>query len=308
MLPPLDRHNWFKEMIWLHVAFIFLTPVAGFWGAYHTKLLWKTGTFSVFYYFFTGLGESHTSCLHPGLHSLTNVSGITAGYHRLWAHRCYNATKPLQYLLALAGAGAIQGSIKWWCRDHRAHHRYTDTELDPYNAHRGLYWSHVGWIMTKPRTRPGMADVSDLKKSDIVQWQHKYFVPCLLFMGFVLPAIIPWLLWGDLQGGVVYAAILRLVFVHHVRTLCFSCFELLSTFRSRPSVSTRLRIGWGRHHSTTNIPQEITLLPLWLRLVKGTITSIINSPWIIETRSNGINTIPRNGSSGVVNRLAWLVT
>jgi stearoyl-CoA desaturase (delta-9 desaturase) len=71
--------------------------------------------------------------------------------------------------------------------------------------------------MTKPRTRPGMADVSDLKKSDIVQWQHKYFVPCLLIMGFVLPAIIPWLLWGDLQGGIVYAAILRLVFVHHVR-------------------------------------------------------------------------------------------
>lgn len=58
ILPPLDRHNWFKEMIWLHVAFLILTPVAGFWGAYHTKLLWKTGIFSVFYYFFTGLGES----------------------------------------------------------------------------------------------------------------------------------------------------------------------------------------------------------------------------------------------------------
>lgn len=144
--------------------------------------------------------------------------GITAGYHRLWAHRCYNASRPLQYILALAGAGAIQGSIKWWSRDHRAHHRYTDTDLDPYNAHRGLYWSHVGWIMTKPRTRPGMADVADLKNNDIVQWQHKYFVWCLLSMGFVLPAIIPWIFWGDLQGGIIYAAILRLVLVHHVRT------------------------------------------------------------------------------------------
>ncbi|RDB25019.1 Acyl-CoA desaturase [Hypsizygus marmoreus] len=200
MLPPLDRHNWYKELIWLHVAFIFLTPVIGFVGAYYTKLRWQTGLFSVFYYFVTGLG-------------------ITAGYHRLWAHRCYNATRPLQYFLALAGAGAIQGSIKWWSRGHRAHHRYTDTELDPYNAHRGFYWSHIGWIMTKPRTRPGMADVGDLKNNDIVRWQHKYFTWCLLSMGFVLPSVVPWILWGDLQGGIVYAAILRLVFVHH-STFC----------------------------------------------------------------------------------------
>lgn len=147
----------------------------------------------------------------------TFFPGITAGYHRLWAHRCYNASLPLQYFLALAGAGAVEGSIKWWSRDHRAHHRYTDTELDPYNAHRGLYWSHVGWIMTKPRTRPGIADVSDLKKNDVVRWQHENFPACLLLMGFVVPSIIPWLAWGDLSGGIVYAAVLRLVFVHHVR-------------------------------------------------------------------------------------------
>ena len=127
----------------------------------------------------------------------------------------------MQYFLALAGAGAVEGSIKWWSRDHRAHHRYTDTDLDPYNAHRGLYWSHVGWIVTKPRTRPGMADISDLKQNDIVQWQHKNFVWCLLLMGFVIPTVIPWLAWGDLKGGIIYVAILRLVFVHHVCTLAF---------------------------------------------------------------------------------------
>ena len=32
-----------------------------------------------------------------------SLAGITAGYHRLWAHRSYNASKPLQYFLAMAG-------------------------------------------------------------------------------------------------------------------------------------------------------------------------------------------------------------
>ncbi|KAJ7194108.1 hypothetical protein GGX14DRAFT_320196, partial [Mycena pura] len=87
---------------------------------------------------------------------------ITAGHHRLWAHRSYNAGTFLQYFLAVAGAGAVQGSIKWRSRGHRAHHRYTDTELDPYNAREGFWWCHIGWMFIKPRHKPGVADVSDL--------------------------------------------------------------------------------------------------------------------------------------------------
>jgi hypothetical protein len=43
--------------------------------------------------------------------------GITAGYHRLWAHKSYLATRPLELFLALFGGGAIEGSIRWWSRD-----------------------------------------------------------------------------------------------------------------------------------------------------------------------------------------------
>lgn len=49
--------------------------------------------------------------------------GITAGYHRLWSHRAYNASMPLQFFLMLGGSGAVEGSIRWWSRGHRAHHR-----------------------------------------------------------------------------------------------------------------------------------------------------------------------------------------
>ncbi|EEY18295.1 acyl-CoA desaturase [Verticillium alfalfae VaMs.102] len=41
------------------------------------------------------------------------------------------ASLPLKIYLAAVGAGAVEGSIRWWSREHRAHHRYTDTVKDP---------------------------------------------------------------------------------------------------------------------------------------------------------------------------------
>ena len=155
---------------------------------------------SVVYYYITGLG-------------------ITAGYHRLWAHRSYNASVPLQYALSLAGAGAVQGSIKWWSRGHRAHHRYTDTKLDPYSAHEGFWWAHVGWMLVKPRGKIGVADISDLTRNKVVRWQHKNYLSLLVFMGAVFPTIVAGLGWGDWKGGFFFAGAARLLFVHH-STFC----------------------------------------------------------------------------------------
>ncbi|KAJ2421431.1 stearoyl-CoA 9-desaturase, partial [Coemansia sp. RSA 2524] len=72
---------------------------------------------------------------------------ITAGYHRLWAHRAYRASRPLELFLAIFGTSSIQGSIIWWVQNHRLHHRYTDTERDPYNIKRGFWYAHHGWIL-----------------------------------------------------------------------------------------------------------------------------------------------------------------
>ena len=57
-----------------------------------------------------------------GLSSL----GITAGYHRLWAHRAYEAKLPVRILLMLMGTFAIQNSIYFWASSHRIHHRHVD--------------------------------------------------------------------------------------------------------------------------------------------------------------------------------------
>jgi stearoyl-CoA desaturase (delta-9 desaturase) len=218
-LPPISWNNFFSEINWLNVAILILTPIMGVIGVYYTRLRWETALFSFFYYYYTGFGESRLFFSRNCFLFLLFLPGITAGYHRLWAHRSYNASKFLQYFLALSGAGAVQGSIKWWSRGHRAHHRYTDTELDPYNANEGFWHTHMGWMLFKPRRKPGVADVSDLANNEVVRWQHKYYIPLLLLMCFVVPTIIPWLGWGDARGGYVYAGLVRLCFVHH-STFC----------------------------------------------------------------------------------------
>jgi stearoyl-CoA desaturase (delta-9 desaturase) len=228
------------------VAILIFTPLVGIIGAYFTKLRWETFLFSVFYYYVTGLG-------------------ITAGYHRLWAHRSYNASVTLQYFLAIAGAGAVEGSIKWWSRGHRAHHRYTDTDLDPYNAHKGFFYSHIGWMLVKPRRKPGVADVSDLSKNPIIKWQHKYYLPMILIVAFIIPTTIPWLFWNDPVGGYIYAGVVRLCFVHHVSNpFCIGTTNNRKNFiYSRRSVSTLLLIGWAKLLLTTSIHHETISQRRW---------------------------------------------
>jgi stearoyl-CoA desaturase (delta-9 desaturase) len=113
-MPPLfdDKvtlNNWHKHVNWIHLTLLAGTPLIGLYGALTTELQTKTLIWSIIYYYITGIG-------------------ITAGYHRYWAHRAYRATRLFQVILCLAGSGAVEGSIQWWSRGHRAHHRYALTE------------------------------------------------------------------------------------------------------------------------------------------------------------------------------------
>jgi stearoyl-CoA desaturase (Delta-9 desaturase) len=148
---------------------------------------------------------------------LINCLDLTlAGYHRLWSHRAFNATLPLQLFLLFGGTSAVQGSLYWWARRHRSHHRHTDTDLDPYNAQRGLLWTHLGWMIFETDMRAGKADISDLEKDRLVMWQHRWYFPLLTFWGYLLPLLIPGLGWGDWKGGLYFVGALRMTITHHV--------------------------------------------------------------------------------------------
>lgn len=67
---------------------------------------------------------------------LASGLGITAGAHRLWAHRSYKAKLPLKILLTIFNTIAFQDCAIHWARDHRVHHKYSETDADPHNATR----------------------------------------------------------------------------------------------------------------------------------------------------------------------------
>ncbi|KAI0750674.1 fatty acid desaturase-domain-containing protein [Daedaleopsis nitida] len=229
---------------WLNLAILTITPAIGIYGTYTTPLRSETLLWSIAFY-------------------VISMLGITAGYHRLWSHRSYNASRPLQYLLALMGASAVQGSIYWWARGHRSHHRYTDTPLDPYNAQRGLFYTHIGWMLVKPTIKPGPADISDLKKNDVVQWQHRWYFAIIPIVGYGLPAIVAGLGWGDWWGGLYYAAMWRITFVQH-STFCINSIAHYlgeTPFDDRKTAkdhffSALLTMGEGYHNFHHQFPMD----------------------------------------------------
>lgn len=146
--------------------------------------------------------------------------GITAGAHRLWSHRSYKAGATLRCTLMLLNSIANQGSIYHWSRDHRVHHKHSDTSADPHNATRGFFFSHMGWLILKKHPdviRAGKSlDFSDLRADSFVAFQKTLDPWFSLFMCFVLPALVSKYAWNeDPWVGFFVAGALRYVWVLH---------------------------------------------------------------------------------------------
>jgi len=103
--------------------------------------------------------------------------GVTAGAHRLWSHHSYKATWQLRTILMLFQTVGVQYSLYNWARDHRLHHRYTDTEADPHNSNRGFFFSHIGWsvILPHPEVEKQLksVDMSDIEQDKVAMFQYK---------------------------------------------------------------------------------------------------------------------------------------
>ncbi len=79
---------------------------------------------------------------------LTGSFGIGVGYHRLLTHRGFKTPKPLEYIMTLCGALAMQGGPIDWVATHRIHHAHTDAPGDPHSPRDGGWWSHFIWVIS----------------------------------------------------------------------------------------------------------------------------------------------------------------
>lgn len=133
--------------------------------------------------------------------------GITAGYHRYFAHRSFRTSRAFQLVLALLGTIAVQKGVLWWVAIHRQHHRHTDGPLDPHSPRDGFAWSHVGWFLSPHFAVTDRRRVRDLEGHPELVWLDEHFVvppvvlACVLALafgatgflwGFCLPTVLSW--------------------------------------------------------------------------------------------------------------------
>jgi stearoyl-CoA desaturase (delta-9 desaturase) len=142
------------------------------------------------------------------------MMAVTGGVHRLWSHRAFRASLPLRIFYMIMSSGANEGSIYHWARDHRLHHKFSDTDLDPHSAKKGLFFSHVGWLL--PKKSPELIeegkkiDMSDLTNDGVVMWQKKYYPFISIFMSLILPTIV----YCYISGIPIYAGFLLAMFTY----------------------------------------------------------------------------------------------
>ncbi len=143
--------------------------------------------------------------------------GITAGYHRLWAHRAYEATTPLKILLMIMGTFAVQNSILYWASGHRTHHRHVDdVEHDPYSINKGFWYAHIGWMLRNYKaSEANYKNAPDLLNDKVVMFQDKYYVPLVVAVHAAILVPVGWAV-GDMAGVLLLGGLMRLILSHHV--------------------------------------------------------------------------------------------
>jgi stearoyl-CoA desaturase (delta-9 desaturase) len=166
--------------------------------------------------------------------------GITGGAHRLWAHRAYSANNVVQVFLMLCCCMANEGSILKWSRDHRLHHKHVDTEMDPHDATRGFWYSHVGWLVWRKDssviTAGRQVHMADLEENKIVAFQHRNYLWLSLLLCFVLPTLLAPKFGVSAWEGFWVVGVLRYICVLHGTWFVNSLAHLWGTRPYLPNI------------------------------------------------------------------------
>mmetsp|Transcript_22390 Transcript_22390/g.52566 ORF Transcript_22390/g.52566 Transcript_22390/m.52566 type:complete len:330 (+) Transcript_22390:55-1044(+) len=206
------KHSKLGDFNWPMIVYIGLAHVAAIYGLFTIPKCSKSTLMMAFLFWpLSGLG-------------------ITAGVHRLWAHRSYTATFPLRVFLMLINSIANQGSIWHWSRDHRVHHKHSETNADPHNATRGFFFAHVGWLLVKKHrdvvTEGLKLNFDDLRNDPVVTFQKNFDPWFSLFMCFAFPGFCAQALGDDFWNGFWVAGALRYIYVLHATWLVNSAAHL----------------------------------------------------------------------------------
>jgi stearoyl-CoA desaturase (Delta-9 desaturase) len=210
--------------------------------------------------------------------------GISAGYHRLFTHRSFNAATPVRVALAILGSMAALGPVISWVAMHRRHHQCADRTGDMHspNLHgkglwgriRGLLHAHVTWMIK--HEYPNIAYyTSDLLEDAAIVRTSRHYQSWVL-LGLALPAAIGGIATGSLAGalnGLLWGGVVRMFVVGQSISALNSILHMTGArpFRlldnSRNSALLGLLIwGEGWHHNHHAFPRSASFGLAWYRV------------------------------------------
>lgn len=157
--------------------------------------------------------------------------GVTAGSHRLWCHRSYEASALFRTFLMIGQTMSGQYCIKRWAAGHRTHHKYSDTDGDPHNVKRGFCFSHLGWMVRKEHPwvdiRAKSVDVTDIDADPVAKFQETHYNLLFFVFGFLIPIVTPMILFNEsFINAFVVCFIMRIVNQTHMTAMVNSASHM----------------------------------------------------------------------------------
>lgn len=177
--------------------------------------------------------------------------GVTAGFHRYFAHRAFKTSRPFQFVLAFLGGAAAQCGALWWAAHHRDHHRFSDQPGDVHSVkQRGVLWAHIGWAMHKSAYATQWDNIPDWRgKPELAFLDRNHILPPILW-GLALYALggAPWVVWGMLVATVgVWHGVFSINSLAHL--FGTRDYETTDNSRNNPLVAVlTLGEGWHNNH------------------------------------------------------------
>jgi fatty-acid desaturase len=128
--------------------------------------------------------------------------GITLGYHRLLTHRSFRCRRWVEVALVGMAALACQGGPSTWVAVHRLHHARSDKPGDPHGSHRGFWYSHMGWMLSRPphKLDPALKArfAPDVERDPVLRFMDRMHFVFAALTAITLYSLggWSWLFWG----------------------------------------------------------------------------------------------------------------
>jgi stearoyl-CoA desaturase (Delta-9 desaturase) len=189
---------------------------------------------------------------------------ITGGYHRYFSHRSYKTSRVFHFLLGCLGASSAQKGPIWWASHHRHHHRHSDTPEDIHSpVIHGLYYAHIGWVLSSQFLHTRYELVKDLLAFPELRLIDKYnIIPpvllavCTYYLGAYLESSYPSLGTSGFQM-LVWGFFISTVLLYHGTFCINSLTHLIGRRRFKTTDSSRNNLilalitlgeGWHNNH------------------------------------------------------------